>query len=65
MSSPPPPPPAAPWSPLGQLEPASHEYDVKYVPPADDVGAPLFSALAALAANRTFAAKVWARQPRA
>jgi len=29
------------------------------------VGAPLFSALAALAANRTFAAKVWARQPRA
>ena len=58
-------PPAAPWSPLGQVAPASNEYDVTYVPPADDVGAPLFSALAALAANRTFAAEVWARQPRA
>ena len=61
----PPPWPLSPPSPLGQsrlplgIEHTPHEY----VPHDDDVGAPLSAALAALAANRTFAAEVWARQP--
>ena len=61
----PPPRPLSPPSPLGQsrlplgIEHTPHEY----VPHDDDVGAPLAAALAALAANRTFASEVWARQP--
>ena len=74
---PPSPPPVSPLTPLSPPSPPSPhgrsglprgiEHAVphahEYVPHDDDVGAPLAAALAALAANRTFASEVWARPP--
>ena len=60
-------PPLTPLSPPSRQNglPQSFEHAIphEYVPNDDDVGAPLAAALAALAANRTFASEVWARQP--